>query len=189
MVSDLLFLGQIEEILLEKFCLVTEMLLDPLGQCALGVDGPLEGRDDRNPEIAEQAGKVPRIRLDFGTKTAVARLRQEKLLHVDDGAQAVIGSDALGHGPAVAAFRCSIFKDLDFSQRTFGRVNRLTSAVIAVRTSEATSEIHADDRSENLVGRFLRHQHVVQDQIVDAGSQEAAQWRPRAFRRSAPPSR
>src|SRR5262249_55970859 len=102
MVFDFFFLGQIKEVLLEKFSLIPEMPLDRGRQLALAVNGPLECRDDRNSEIAEQASEVPGIRLDLGTHATIAGLRKEELLPVDDGAEAVIDIDAPGHGSAVA---------------------------------------------------------------------------------------
>jgi hypothetical protein len=66
------------------------------------IDGPLEGCDNRNSEIAEQAGKVLCIRFDLGTKTLV-RLQQEELLDVDYHTAAITGDNAFNHRHVVVA--------------------------------------------------------------------------------------
>src|SRR5262249_55120041 len=69
--SDLLFLGQIEKVFLEKFRPLAQRLLDSRWQCALAADRTLQSHDHRYPEIVEQAGKVHRIRLDLGAMKMV----------------------------------------------------------------------------------------------------------------------
>ena len=83
---------------------------------------PLQGGDDRNPEIAEQARKIDRVRLHPGSNEAAAELRQEKILDVDDCTRATIAMDALDHG---------------VGHQRYGPERG--SMVIVVRTSEATS--------------------------------------------------
>src|SRR5438552_1689288 len=65
------------------------------------VDGPLDGEDDRDAEMAEQASKVVYIPLDLGPKTLV-RLRYEQLLDVYDRSPATVGDNAFNHRRVVA---------------------------------------------------------------------------------------
>jgi hypothetical protein len=123
-VPDFPVLGQIEEILFEKRCQIAQVLVDLLGTGALLIHRPLEGYDDRNSEIAEQPGKVPRIRLDPGAKPIV-RLRQEKFLDVDDDSTAAIGDDLSSHRMSGTRGQCR------------------SSVVQAARTSAAISEYAA----------------------------------------------
>ena len=98
---DLLFPGQIEEIFFENFCRTDHVLADLFRQTTFLIDGPLEGEDDRDSEMAEQASKVVYILLDLGPKTLV-RLRYEQLLDVYDRSPATIGDNAFNHRRVVA---------------------------------------------------------------------------------------
>ena len=72
---------------------------------ALVGDRALEGDDDRNFEISQQAGEIFSVGPDPGTK-ALSRLRYEKLLNVDNRAAAPVSDDTLrrhGVAPRIAA--------------------------------------------------------------------------------------
>src|SRR5262249_41061405 len=96
-IADLLFLGEIEEVLLEQLRLA-ELCLERGGQGAFAVDRALEGRDYRNAEIAEQAREGDEVLLHSAARGATAELGEEIVLHVDDCARAALGDKAFGHG-------------------------------------------------------------------------------------------
>ena len=66
------------------------VLADRWRQRALSIDRPLERDDDRDSEMAEQAGEMHGVRFDAGTK-ALVDLRQEEVLNVDDHSAATFG--------------------------------------------------------------------------------------------------
>jgi hypothetical protein len=57
-IVDLLFPGQVEEILFENFRRSTDVLADFVGQEALFIDRPFKGCDHWNSEITEQPSKI-----------------------------------------------------------------------------------------------------------------------------------
>ena len=71
MAPDLLLLGEIEKVLLERLREIAQVLPDVSWQSAFFVYRALQGDDDGDPEIAEQAGKAPYIPLDAGTGALV----------------------------------------------------------------------------------------------------------------------
>src|SRR6516165_8303758 len=73
-IGNRLLFGQVEEIFFEDFRRTARVRADLFGQGALSIDGPLEGYDHRNSEVAEQASEVLRVRLDLGPQ-AVVHLR------------------------------------------------------------------------------------------------------------------
>ena len=92
--------NKIEEILLENLSAAAEMRLDVFRHGPLGVDRPLQRRDHRNTEVAEQAYEISRVRPQ-ARAGATLHLRQEEVLVVDNHPAAFVDDDTFDHDIAL----------------------------------------------------------------------------------------
>src|SRR5262249_4487619 len=86
-----------EEILLEGFA-VAQLRRERSGQKALAVNRALQGGDDRNAEIAEQAREVDDVCFHSLARFRAVELGKKEILHVDDRADAAFRNYSVGHG-------------------------------------------------------------------------------------------
>jgi len=105
--SDLSILRQVEEILFDKFGHIAQVRHDFPGAGSLLIHWPFERHHDRNSEIREQSGKAPGVCDDPGANS-FPRLRQKKILHIDDYPTTAARDDLTGTRMSGSVGQCRI---------------------------------------------------------------------------------
>src|SRR5262249_22301326 len=132
--------GEVEEIFLEDFA-VAQLRRECIGQRPLAVNRALQGGHDRNAKIAEQVREVDDVCFHALARFRAVELSKEKILHVDDRADAAFGNHELGHRRhPVARMERSVIRESRISLRSMRATQRGISMLTVARTSALTSE-------------------------------------------------